>query len=401
MAKPVNHIWLWRRIKAFSAALSMGLYTLGTSLTTATAADSPGSNLPQSVTVPLTCQETAYSIFNESVSFSAQTAPFPKEPATTGKVFRGSLNLGSNSLSLLWERDAGRLFLDLNHNQDLTDDPVYAVRANRNLSDQTFTNVHLVLDTPSGRIPLTADLNLWNYGSPKWLSCSLHLHSFWQGKVTLGGRDWQLGLIPSVTSAAGDQVLLRSWLDHDHSVNASGTTLETFPFCRKLFLDGQAYALHLQTGPATNDFHPSFELTGQNLPLGELKISGQFVQRLALHGDYLVIASQPGASIKVPTGNYHSYQVLLEQTGTQAWLKPEFQANLSVITGVPGVLTVGGPLTNSVAISRGAEALTMNYKLIGAGGKAYALVNEDRSHPPTFAVYKDGRKIADGSFEFG
>jgi len=29
------------------------------------------------------------------------------------------------------------------------------------------------------------------------------------------------------------------------------------------------------------------------------------------------------------------------------------------------------------------------------------LANQDRSHPPEFAVFKDNKKIASGKFEFG
>jgi hypothetical protein len=43
----------------------------------------------------------------------------------------------------------------------------------------------------------------------------------------------------------------------------------------------------------------------------------------------------------------------------------------------------------------------MAYQLVGAGGEAYQLANQDRSHPPEFAVFKGDKKIASGKFEFG
>ena len=64
------------------------------------------------------------------------------------------------------------------------------------------------------------------------------------------------------------------------------------------------------------------------------------------------------------------------------------------------VLTVGGPLTNSVSVSRGGKYLSMNYQLVGAGG-AYQVVNQDRAHPPEFTVYQGDQKVASGKFEFG
>ncbi len=67
----------------------------------------------------------------------------------------------------------------------------------------------------------------------------------------------------------------------------------------------------------------------------------------------------------------------------------------------PVVLSVGGPLTNSVTATRHGPDLRLDYRLVGAGGKIYQLANQNRSQPPEFAIYKGGRKIASGKFEFG
>jgi hypothetical protein len=65
------------------------------------------------------------------------------------------------------------------------------------------------------------------------------------------------------------------------------------------------------------------------------------------------------------------------------------------------VLQTGGPLTNSVTASRQGQDLRLDYCLVGAGGETYQLAKQDRSKPPEFAVYKGGKKIAYGTFEFG
>jgi hypothetical protein len=78
-------------------------------------------------TASLTYHETAYSVINWAVGLTPRTAPFSKEPAVgSGKICRGVLNTSghpSNSIAFLWQRDTGKLFLDLNRNQDLSDDP--------------------------------------------------------------------------------------------------------------------------------------------------------------------------------------------------------------------------------------------------------------------------------------
>jgi hypothetical protein len=67
----------------------------------------------------------------------------------------------------------------------------------------------------------------------------------------------------------------------------------------------------------------------------------------------------------------------------------------------PATLDIGGPLTNSVAVARHGSDLTLNYQLLGAGGQRYQLASVNRQHPPEFAIFHGGKKIASGDFEFG
>jgi hypothetical protein len=73
---------------------------------------------------------------------------------------------------------------------------------------------------------------------------------------------------------------------------------------------------------------------------------------------------------------------------------------MTISENKPAVLVAGGPLTNSVSISRRGKHLTMDYQLAGVGG-AYQLVNQDRSHPPEFTIYQGDKKVGSGKFEFG
>ena len=120
-------------------------------------AESVASNAVSSnaVRASLEYQETGHSIITWSVSMTTQTAAFKKEPAAaSGKSLRGVLNFfgdASNAIPFLWQEDAGKLYLDLNRNQDLTDDPagVFATPAAKPVIDQTFPNVHLAFNTPA------------------------------------------------------------------------------------------------------------------------------------------------------------------------------------------------------------------------------------------------------------
>ena len=115
-------------------------------------------------------QETSYSIMSRSGSVTPQAAPFKKEPAAApGKTVRGVLNfLGDSSTAIpfLWQEDAGKLYLDLNRNQDLTDDPsgVFATPAAKPVSFQTSPTSTWV-STPAGKYRVLADITLYDYGS--------------------------------------------------------------------------------------------------------------------------------------------------------------------------------------------------------------------------------------------
>ena len=67
----------------------------------------------------------------------------------------------------------------------------------------------------------------------------------------------------------------------------------------------------------------------------------------------------------------------------------------------PVGLNAGGPLTNTVTVSRHGRDLRLDYRLVGAGGATYQLADATRSEPPEFAVYKADRKVTSGKFAFG
>jgi len=382
---------------------------------------------PARSSAPLTgleYQETAYSLNNVGVSITKQSAVFPHEPAAVaGKVIRGNLNFGdnpSNAIPFLWQRDAGKLFLDLNRDQDFTNDPagVFSTHLAAPLSYQTFTDVHLRFTTTSGPYPVLADLSFWDYGANS--GCSASLRSFWQGKVTLAGQDWQVGVVPTVwvgksghrdLSIENGHLLMRPWEKRGQAFSLGNGSLDTIPFCKQLYFDGQAYQLNwLLESQKVNApgqrpaLQASLQFVAQSVPLGELKITGKYIQRLTLSGNsgnpWLVVLDHPAGVVRVPSGGYTQPNVQLEQNGVQAWCLAR-QVSVLVNGQAPATLDVGGPLTNSVSVARHGSDLRLDYQLLGAGGQTYQLASVNRQHPPEFAIYHGGKQIASGDFEFG
>jgi hypothetical protein len=204
-----------------------------------------------------------------------------------------------------------------------------------------------------------------------------------------------------------DFLLLRSWERRNEMFNTSDHSLDTFLFRKKLFFDGHAYELNLNfsADAAGSASGATLEFAEQSVPLGELKIAGKFIRRLMLAGtNYEVICDQPANSIKVPVGDYLSFEAPLEQGGVQAYAalnQSTPMPRISIRTATPATLAIGGPLTNSVTVTRHGQDMQLAYRLLGAGGQTYQVASINRAQPPQFAVLKGGRQIASGNFEFG
>jgi hypothetical protein len=326
-------------------------------------------------------------------------------------VSRGMLQLGggaSNEMAFAWDRNAGKLYLDLNRNLDLTDDPAgvfLKVVGSWPSYYQSYTNVHLPLRTPGGECETLMALNFYGYGG---LSCTASLQSFWQGKVTLQGEEWQMGLLPlglePPRTWEDGTLLLRPWSRHNESFRSYDDSLEAFAFARELFVGNHAYQLQCANEVQGNAPKVRVQFTEQQPRLGELKITGNSVQRAMLEGgDYIVVIDRPASVVKVPVGNYKRFKVCLKKGDVEAELDARAQATAGRITVTdsrPAVLMAGGPLTNSVAISCQGRSLMLSYQLVGAAG-GYQVSDPYRVHPPEFTVYQGDRKIGSGEFQYG
>jgi hypothetical protein len=370
------------------------------------------SSAGQVVSAYLDYRGVSYSFDTWAPPVSPKPSPFKKEPALAGgKVIRGMLLFaggGSNELAFAWSRGAGKLYLDLNRNLDLTDDSAGVFSSLGGATDfyQTFPNIRLPIKTAGGTHPTCVDLNFYDYGG---LHCSAAMRSFWQGKVTLEGQGWQVGLLGTPddqrTSLETGNLLLRPWSERSQPFSLHSGSLEAFPFSQKLFFGNRAYQLQCASEGQGDAAKVRVQFTEQRPSLGELKITGENVRRVTLEGGpYMVVIDKPEAVARVPVGSYRPPKVCLRKGDAEAYLdqRTRFSAagRITVNDAKPVVLTMGGPLTNSVTVSRQGRKLSLNYQLLGAGG-AYQLVNQDRLHPPEFTVYEGDKKVASGKFEFG
>ena len=140
----------------------------------------------------------------------------------------------------------------------------------------------------------------------------------------------------------------------------------------------------------------------QDPVLGELELQGESIVRLILRreGDNQTETfRRPEQIVELPTGKYTVQEVHLDGGYIYHASRGPKRHWVTVTSGGPATLKIGGPLKQTVKVSREGRVLVMNYELLGIGGEQYT--SGDRREPPTFVVYKADKKIASDNFEFG
>lgn len=142
------------------------------------------------------------------------------------------------------------------------------------------------------------------------------------------------------------------------------------------------------------------EADKQGSAVGELKLQGKYIERLVLwrKDGRTERFDQPAETIKLPVGEYRLLESYLKGGYTCRSSRTPYNW-ITVAEDKPAVFKVGAPLKQTIQVQRKGRILALSYELLGVGGEKYT--SRNRSKPPTFAVYKGGKKIDSGKFEFG
>jgi hypothetical protein len=350
-----------------------------------------------------------YDLENANWNLTLAKVPFRKEPELSqGHVFRSRLQFDedtNNAIALIWDQPKHKLYLDLNRNLDLTDDPTGVFSSTNKGFQQLFSNVTLPLKTPTGLHRAPLDLYLSSDPQGNWARVGLHSRSLWQAKVTLQGEDWQVAAVDDLLGSPGPALakflLLRPWATRTNRVSLYYPPSGIVPFPNGLFWLGQAFQVEPCFDSGGDTAVCKLRLTPQQPPLTDLKLSGESLDYalLCATNGYAVLLHDPPGIVKVPQGVYTISSVWLKKGPIEAFRLPGGPHVVNALTNTR--LVLGGPLTNCVALERSGRKLLMNYRLQGADGQFYRLAQQDRPTPPEFTVYHGGRKVLTGQFQFG
>jgi len=363
-----------------------------------------------STEVVLQRQAVPYELETVYWNIDKTNAPFLKEPELSPEnVFRSVLRFGgkdtNNTIALIWDQPKSKLHLDLNRNQDLTDDPAGVFSSSGKGRQQLFTNVTVFLLTPAGLNPVALNLRLSADSAGRQIQVQLGSRSIWQAKVGPPGKEWQVAALDDPFNTEGMDaakfLLLRPWTERTNHVSLRDPTSGIVHFPDQLFWQGQAFRLERRFETSGGNAACKLELTPQQPSLTEVNLSGEFLQYAVLQATngYTVLLSEPPGRLKLPQGVYTVRAAWLKKGAVKAYRLANAPLIINTTTSTNVVL--GGPLTNSVRLTRQGRKLSMDYQLLGADGGGYQLAQVGRGMAPEFAVYQGGRKVHSGSFEFG
>jgi hypothetical protein len=370
---------------------------------------------------------------------------FSREPIYSGVgVFRGLLRLGSDTNAFVpfaWDERQKRLYLDLNRNRDLTDDPAGVFTATDG-GLQLFRGLLLEFPSKQGPYQVKVDAHVFGQGgSGGTVRVFLYVRSLWDGAVELNGKKWYVAVIDRPDGRIGpalgakeisDRMVLRPWAERDkpflwwhadlsHMHDLSHVKLVTFPYRyagnaevfdafnlpANLFFGGHAYRLDCQverTGARTG-----LALSFQRVqpPLGKLHLGGDSIHRVVLDSGpspdgFTALLDDPAGDVEVPVGLYPRQLVLLHREGGTNFAVGLGTNQLAVTETKEARLDAGGPVQNTVEVARASGGtVSLQYRLANAGNIGFHLAVHNEKVPPQLAIRQADAEVGRGRFEFG
>ena len=349
-----------------------------------------------------------YRASGESESFSLplekSEVRFKKEPAYEGEVVRSLLAVapgGGEFIGFACDLQAKKLYLDLNRNLDLTDDPGGMFESNGDNWGCSFEKVGIVVEQGGRRREMV--INLTIYGS-RW--GRYEVRSSWAGKgIEMGGRTFRVAVVDD-----GDGVLTEKdamFLDpgevQGRKVSKNDRRVELHAPAT-LVLDGEPFALAYEW----SDDGQTLALTVEpaaSVKLEEVERTGEGVERIVMQDDGVAgLFWAPGNRIRMPAGRYRAsvWTRVGDEKRTSLWAA--WNVSQRVPAGGGGeVWRVGGPITSKLTCKKSVGRLQFDQATVGVGGEKYSLVNSSGVDmgKPKLRVKKNGQVVHVGEFEYG
>jgi len=359
-------------------------------------------HVPVSRTFPLKYVADGMSL-DTTLTTDGREVAFKQEPDFGEReVVRGAVITergGEGFIGFAWDEAEAKLYLDLNRNLDLTDDPSGVFESDGPPFYQVFKDIPLATGgTPPRRY--LVNMRFWGRQRRRG-SCSVSVRSGWRGEIDLAGQRWLMAVVDDVDSSISTtDAFAFQRLGRTGEAAPIPSDSEKLDATRKLFLGEESYDLAFEFVPGAEDTLLAVTFTTVDAPTGELRLEGTHIERIVLKGDRTAILDRPGSSSTVAAGSYgHVTAFVSSPEG-----KERYQADVgrfSVRAGGTTDLKIGAPLDNTVKIKRSGRSLELAYALKGVGGRSYERLAPSGCLAPQFTVSQGGHEVFSGTFEYG
>ena len=337
-----------------------------------------------------------------SLSVTAQLegekTPFRGEPKVAGaQVTRAWVTIERSKsvrLACVWDRAAAKVHLDLNGNQDLSDDP--AVALTEGGGSWRASGIRLLLGDDTGRREYVVD---WRSDS-KGSDVSLTVRSGWKGTIQAQGRAWRVTVADNLDGVldSADALTVRT----AESALASPVKLQVPAL---LCLDGASGAVSFRLETAQTGAEVVAGPPKALGPVGQLKIEGTSIGYLTLGSTdggrrRLAAFASPEPLVTLPVGTYRG-RVWLKGCPKGMSLRAQVNESIEVREGEVTKMKAGGPLNSIAHARREGSILGVDYRLEGIGGEEYTKQAYAPPNRPWVTITKGSRVCVSDVFEYG
>lgn len=191
-------------------------------------------------------EDVSQAVVTISIDIGRRGVEFKKEPDFgRARMIRSVIPLDEKNnivLPFAWNKSDRILYIDLNRNLDLTDDPDNVFKGTKDRGSVTFSRVRLNIPYRDKIIPCTATIRFggWDIRNKG----EIVIHTTWQGDVELEGGRWRLimadGLDGDIGAGPYD---LYNFVPLPQKLPALDYEMRSFPE-HYVFLNNKAYQIN-------------------------------------------------------------------------------------------------------------------------------------------------------------
>ena len=328
---------------------------------------------------------------------------FKKEPPYVDKdVVRSVLYVSPDRkefIGFACDSEGSTLYLDLNRNLDLTDDPEGIIHSTSEGWGNSFVTCSIPVEQDGRRRDMVVDMTI--YGD-RW--GRYEVKSSWESSsVSIGDQTFRVALVDDGDGVITAQDIL--YLEPIEELKEEGAEEISVELKAPttLVLDGLSYALTYALSSDGKTVALSVEPSSASLV--EVEMKGHGVERIVMQDEAVAaVYFGPSSILQISPGNYRGDVWVRVGEGKKSSLWNAGNVSLRVRGGSGRESwLVGGPIVSKLTCSIPGNRIQFDQATVGVGGEKYTpdSFSGGAIGQPKLRIKKAGEVIHVGEFEYG